>query len=73
MSGFFTPSGIVYNTDNQALYVANRGANTISVINASTNDLLEIIPVGAPLLQELSIMLLMDIFMLQIAVQIQFR
>ena len=47
LSGFFTPAGIVYHTDNQALYVVNRGANTVSVTNASTNDLLGIIPVGA--------------------------
>ena len=38
-SGFFSPAGIAYNSDNGNLYVANRGSDTVSVINGSTNSL----------------------------------
>jgi YVTN family beta-propeller protein len=39
--GFFSPAGIAYNSDNGNLYVANRGSDTISVINGSTNSIID--------------------------------
>ena len=40
-SGFFSPAGIAYDSDNGNVYVANRGSDTISVINGSTNLLID--------------------------------
>ena len=46
-SGFFSPAGIAYNSDNGNLYVANRGSDTVSVINGSTNSLIDVISMDA--------------------------
>ena len=46
-SGFFSPAGIAYNSDNGNLYVANRGSDTVSVINGSTNSLMDVISMDA--------------------------
>jgi YVTN family beta-propeller protein len=46
-SGLFSPTGIAYNSDNGNLYVANRGSDTISVINGSTNSLIDEISLDA--------------------------
>ena len=40
-SSFFSPAGIAYDSDNGNVYVANRGSDTISVINGSTNSLID--------------------------------
>ena len=39
--GFLSPTGIAYNPDNGNLYVANRGSDTLSVINGTTNTLVD--------------------------------
>jgi YVTN family beta-propeller protein len=46
-TGFFSPAGIAYNSDNGDLYVTNRGSDTISVINGTTNTLVDEISVNA--------------------------
>jgi YVTN family beta-propeller protein len=46
-SGFFSPTGIAYNSDNGNIYVTNRGSDTISVINGSTNSLIDEISLDA--------------------------
>jgi YVTN family beta-propeller protein len=46
-TGFFSPVGIAYNSDNGNLYVTNRGSDTISVINGTTNTLVDEIAVNA--------------------------
>jgi YVTN family beta-propeller protein len=40
-TGFFSPAGIAYNSDNGNLYVTNRGSDTISVINGTANELVD--------------------------------
>lgn len=45
-SGFFSPAGIAYNSENGNLYVANRGSDTISVINSTTNLIVDEIPLN---------------------------
>jgi YVTN family beta-propeller protein len=46
-TGFFSPAGIAYNSDNGNLYVTNRGSDTLSVINGTTNALVDEISVNA--------------------------
>jgi YVTN family beta-propeller protein len=46
-TGFFSPAGIAYNSDNGNLYVTNRGSDTISVINGTTNELVDEISLNA--------------------------
>jgi YVTN family beta-propeller protein len=43
--GFFSPAGIAYDSDNGNLYVANRGLDTVSVINGTSNSLIDEIPI----------------------------
>jgi YVTN family beta-propeller protein len=43
--GFFSPAGIAYDSDNGNLYVANRGLDTVSVINGTSNSLNDEIPI----------------------------
>jgi YVTN family beta-propeller protein len=38
-NGFFSPAGIAYDSDNGNLYVTNRGSDSLSVINGTTNTL----------------------------------
>jgi YVTN family beta-propeller protein len=38
---FFSPAGVAYNSDNNNLYVTNRGSDTLSVINGTTNALVD--------------------------------
>jgi YVTN family beta-propeller protein len=45
--GFLSPAGIAYNPDNGNLYVTNRGSDTLSVINGTTNTLVDEIAVNA--------------------------
>jgi YVTN family beta-propeller protein len=46
-TGFFSPAGIAYNSDTGNLYVTNRGSDTVSVINGTTNALVDEISVDA--------------------------
>jgi YVTN family beta-propeller protein len=46
-TGFFSPAGIAYNSDNGNLYVTNRGSDTVSVINGTTNTLIDELSVDA--------------------------
>jgi YVTN family beta-propeller protein len=46
-TGFFSPAGIAYNSDTGSLYVTNRGSDTVSVINGTTNALVDEIIVDA--------------------------
>ena len=46
-NGFFSPAGIAYNSDNGDLYVTNRGSDTLSVINGTTNTLVNEIALDA--------------------------
>lgn len=46
-TGFFSPAGIAYNSDTGSLYVTNRGSDTVSVINGTTNALVDEISVDA--------------------------
>jgi YVTN family beta-propeller protein len=46
-TSFFSPAGIAYNSDNGNLYVTNRGSDTISVINGTTNTLVDEISVNS--------------------------
>jgi YVTN family beta-propeller protein len=40
-TSFFSPAGVAYNSDNNNLYVTNRGSDTLSVINGTTNELVD--------------------------------
>jgi YVTN family beta-propeller protein len=40
-TSFFSPAGVAYNSDNNNLYVTNRGSDTLSVINGTTNALVD--------------------------------
>jgi YVTN family beta-propeller protein len=40
-TNFFSPAGVAYNSDNNNLYVTNRGSDTLSVINGTTNALVD--------------------------------
>ncbi|MGB7556882.1 MAG: beta-propeller fold lactonase family protein [Nitrososphaeraceae archaeon] len=46
-TGFFSPAGIAYNSDNGNLYVTNRGSDTLTVINGTTNELVDGISLNA--------------------------
>jgi YVTN family beta-propeller protein len=46
-TGFFSPAGIAYNSDNGNLYVTNRGSDTLSVINGTTDELVDEISLNA--------------------------
>ncbi|HYZ58865.1 MAG TPA: beta-propeller fold lactonase family protein [Nitrososphaeraceae archaeon] len=46
-TSFFSPAGIAYNSDNGNLYVTNRGSDSISVINGTTNTLVDEISVNS--------------------------
>jgi YVTN family beta-propeller protein len=46
-TSFFSPAGIAYNSDNGHLYVTNRGSDSISVINGTTNTLVDEISVNS--------------------------
>jgi YVTN family beta-propeller protein len=46
-TGFFSPAGIAYNSDNGNLYVTNRGSDTLSVINSTTDELVDEISLNA--------------------------
>ncbi len=41
-----SPFDIAYDSDNGKMYVADAGSNTVSVINASTHQIIATIPVG---------------------------
>ena len=46
-TGFFSPAGIAYNSDNGNLYVTNRGSDTLSVINGTTDEPVDEISLNA--------------------------
>jgi YVTN family beta-propeller protein len=41
------PAGVAFNPSNNDMYVANHGGFTVSVIDSSTNEVVDTIPVGA--------------------------
>ena len=45
--GFNSPAGVAYDTEHQRMYVANQGANTVSVINTNTNTVIDTDPIAA--------------------------
>ena len=40
------PFGIAYNPKNNNIYVTNYGSNTVSIINPTTNSVIDTIPTG---------------------------
>lgn len=42
-----TPSGVAYDPSNGNIYVANQGANDVSVISSSSNKVIDTVPVGS--------------------------
>ncbi|MBV9178287.1 MAG: hypothetical protein JO297_14760 [Nitrososphaeraceae archaeon] len=70
--GFFDPSGVTYDPDNDAIYVINRGTNSISVINSTTHSPVKTIPSGGVCHHLQFIILLMDWSMSVIQDQTQY-